>query len=103
MAAHVTRLRTLAIDGGGEPGGAHGDRVLGVRVDGDRYVEVGTDELADERNAARSSDEHDRLERAWVHAGGTQSPAQRSNRLAQRRPDHVLELSAGEADLGLQA
>ena len=57
----------------------------------------------DQRNPGRSAGQQHRPQRGRLHPGRPQRPAQGADRVGQRRPDHRLELGAGEADPGVQA
>ena len=65
--------------------------------------QLGAHHLGHERDAGRAADEQDRADLVVRHPGRADGPAQRHDRLGDRRADHRLELGAGEPHLGLQA
>ena len=83
-------------------GGAEGDGVFGVGVDGSRAAEFGGDQVGDHRNARGSADEQHGVQLGRIDLGRLQRPAQGGDGGADGRADHPFKLAAGQADLGLQ-
>ena len=97
------RGRSFLVSGRGRTGqgGTERDRVLRVRVDGHRPPELARDELRHEWDARAAADEQHRGDVGRIDRGRPQRAAQAADRLRECRADHVLELGAAQADLGL--
>jgi hypothetical protein len=79
--------------------GSENDIVFGVTVDGDGRAEVAVEQLTDEGNSRRTADEKKRGQLVVGDAGGSQSSTGGGNGFLDGRTDHVLEFTAGEANL----
>jgi hypothetical protein len=80
-----------------------GGRVLGVGVDEDGPPERLTDELGHERHARPAPDEQHPVDVGRREPGRRDGPPQGGCALLQQRPDHGLELGAGDAHLVVEA
>ena len=87
---------------GAHRGGAEGDGVFGVGVDGSRASEFCGDQVSDHGNARGTADEQHGVELGGIDLGRLQRPAQGGDGGADRRADHFFELAAGQPDLGLK-
>jgi hypothetical protein len=86
---------------GGDDGGTQRHAVLGVGVDGDRPPQLGAHQLGDQRDAGRAPDQQHPGDVLGRDVGRAQGPAERTDRVDQRGPDHGLELGPGEPHVGL--
>ena len=75
--------------------------MLGVGVQGDRSLGRLADHFGDERDPRAATDEQDAVHPAEAQAGASRGTIQGEDRLPDPRPDHRLELLAGEPDVGL--
>ena len=76
--------------------------VFRVRVGGHRSTGRRGEHLADERDPRGPTDEQDPCDVVLGQAGGPDRPSEALDGLVDPRADHLLELAAGDADLGVE-